>query len=247
MIVRAFQNGLVLFVSLFSALTAYADEARYFQTETLESGHFEYDPTKAMIETYGDSYRNKNGKYDCDSDVKFIQIRYQSPFRDYINQRLKMGAEAARCQEDIDESYVSPTVTFSSPQLISVQYEITRLSTGGNGSCHTQYKYLTFDLQTGKEYKPADLLRAADFPKIKNDIIDFFKSQENLSLELLESHLDDDFWALDIYLDNGSLYIDMNDYLRSCADGPHFPFPISRKYLKDTSSNQVVRHALGIH
>ncbi len=250
--IRKMQIALMLGIGLGLARAAQAEQptAITYSIVQLEKGNVQFDLIPEDLDETGKPenwlHVNDAGKLTCDADISKVVIAGAAPSIDRINRTVRDLAEQARCTHDQDIAAFEPRVNYISTDVVSISVAETSYGKGANGSCHTHYEHLNFDLIRGAQYRLPDILRSDAFPKIRQDILAAFRNDPDMNQEPLASLLDHEFWSMGFFVKDHKLYVDLGSYLKSCADGPFFPVEINSTYIDTERAPPWLESALNI-
>jgi hypothetical protein len=184
---------------------------------------------------------SNKSKCVCSADVVYpaLVAKDGSPA---VNAALKKIAEGYACTAETAITRLRYDVTFNLGEIVSVVFDGYGRATGGQGSCHSQVLSLTANWKTGQVYKLADVLNAKEGQAITDSMVSYvmtyFGSRASkddarrLEVSVRQS-LKERLWNLGFYLKDRLLYVDLDDYILSCAEGPSFPVPIPSRFINN--------------
>ena len=247
---KRFAVLLAVMLGLAGAAQAEQPTAITYSIVQLEKGVVQFDLIPEDLDENGKPedwlHVNDAGKLTCDADVSTVVIAGTASGIDRINRTVRDLAEQARCTHDQDIAAFEPRVNYISTDVVSISVAETSYGKGANGSCHTHYEYLNFDLIRGAQCRLPDILRSDAFPKIRQDILAAFRNDPGMNQESLASLLDHQFWSMGFFVKDHKLYVDLGSYLKSCADGPFFPAEITPAYINTDRAPAWLATALNI-
>jgi len=178
---------------------------------------------------------------DCTANVHYPAI---SGTRNAaaMNAAITALAKPYHCALGTSTVRLEYKVTHNSDRLLSLDFYGSNYEIGTGGSCHGNEMVMTFDITTGKVLRLSDVIRPTQKEQLKayianyithfpnNPISENAESANMVRNELLQS-FDRKFSAYGIYLVNGTVMTNINEYVYSCVAGPSWPVPIPRKYI----------------
>jgi len=198
---------------------------------------------------------NKN-KCVCDADIVYPIVEREDA-SETVNQVFKHIAEDHACTAGMGITKLHYEITHNDAHVVSVVFDGYGRAVGGQGSCHSDLSAMTVNTRTGHVYTLDEVLDKSHNADIKNAVTSYFftyyfnpeapttkQSYETTEVaieeharqlknvqRMLSKSLDTNFWNLGFYIKGRQLYVDLNDYILSCANGPSFPIPIPLKYI----------------
>ncbi len=191
--------------------------------------------------------KNK-GKCVCSADVVY-PVLIGKDKSSVVNKAMKKIADGYACTAGMAITQLRYEVTFNTPEIFSVVFDGYGRGTGGQGSCHSQVLPMTANGKTGQVYKLSEVLNRDEEAAIRDGIVDYaatyFASRANADevgrlKDQVRSILQERLWALGFYLRDRQLFVDLNDYILGCSEGPSFAIPIPSRYI----TNDEIRDAL---
>jgi hypothetical protein len=102
----------------------------------------------------------------------------------------------------------------------------------------------TYDANTGHEYKIRDIVPADDISALKEAMIkgavDRYampedypgQSRESLRSELTQILKSRPLTNDGIYVENGRVYVDVDDFIKGCVNGSFYPVEVPKQFIK---------------
>ncbi|MBP7253202.1 MAG: hypothetical protein KBA75_06945 [Alphaproteobacteria bacterium] len=173
----------------------------------------------------------------CDADVDKVQLNSNDAASLRINQSLASHA-APFCAVSLQGSTSASRVTFINNDFVSVVSDQLALQRGAGGSCHGKTVAETYDRQSGAELQLKDVVKPADLPAVASILAksiiteqmrkdpEPFISEAELAKGLTEKN-----GKLGLFIDNGKLMVQVDQFLFSCADGHSFPAQLPTQFV----------------
>ncbi len=192
--------------------------------------------TKAVCEP-----KNKN-RCVCDANVTYPTV-VRGERAESVNQAFKKIAQDYACNRDTAIARLTYEVTFNVGSTVSAVFDGYSMGTGAGGSCHSAVRAMTIDVQTGHVLALREALEEAQEASIRQSIVNYVKlyfldrrgdGPEVVQGRLTElnNSLSKNLWDRGFYIRDRQVFINLNDYILSCAEGPSFAVPIPRQYIK---------------
>lgn len=182
----------------------------------------------------------------CDADVDKVQLTANDAATKKINQSLAAQA-APFCAVSLQSSASTSRVTFINGDFVSVVSDQLAMPRGGGGSCHGKTVAGTYDRQSGAELQLKDVVKPADMPAVANLLAQSIitaqmrRDPEPLTSEAeIAKGLAQKNGKLGLFIDNGRLMVQVDQFLFSCADGHSFPAQLPTKFV----TNEKLRNLL---
>ncbi|MDQ2735458.1 MAG: hypothetical protein M3Y55_10810 [Pseudomonadota bacterium] len=185
---------------------------------------------------------NKN-QCVCDANVTYPSVLRGERVEE-VNQAFKKVAQDYACNQDTAITKLTYEVTFDEGSTVSVVFDGYSRETGAGGSCHSGIQAMTANVQTGHVLALKEALEEAQEAAIRESIVNYVKSyflerQVDDSFEAVQSRLKElnnrlskNLWERGFYIRDRQVFINLNDYILGCAEGPSFAVPIPRQYIK---------------
>lgn len=186
---------------------------------------------------------NENkSKCVCDADVEYPMIIHNEGGSE-VNKAFKKIADDYACSAGTAITKLKYEVTFNTGWIISTVFEGYNRATGGQGSCHSQVYALTADTHTGHIYTLKEALKEDQEAAIRKNIVSYVGSyfleyridepSQYVQARMLglDQSLSKDLWEHGFYIRDRQLFIDLNNYVLGCSEGPSFAVPIPRQYI----------------
>lgn len=180
-------------------------------------------------------------KCTCEESVGYLQFGGQTRGVKIINTKEKKRAENYKCSIANGVIWRLPQFAYASANLVSVEVQNMEFGRGAGGSCHGNHDFITYDAETGNEYKLKDIVIENSFPAIGNallaDFISRYARSDTFDLEgikkmVLEYVAADSLEHYGFVVENGKLYTNIGGFILSCADGNFFPVEVPEKFIK---------------
>jgi hypothetical protein len=192
---------------------------------------------------------SNKSKCVCSADVVYPVLtgKEASPA---VNTALKKIAQGYVCTKELAITSLGYEVVFNSDQIVSIVFDGYGRATGGQGSCHSQVLAITANTGAGKVYKLEDVLKREESQAITDSMVNYVTtyfasraSKEDASrLESsVRQSLKERLWNLGFYLKDRLLFVDLDEYILSCAEGPSFPVPIPSRFIYNEDILDVLR------
>lgn len=188
----------------------------------------------------GDELRTicAGGKCRCDEHVQFFEFKGPHPGFRAVNDADRKATSTTHCS--LENANVNrDTVAFAvSAHLISTAISELEYCHSCGGSCHGRTVLATYDELDGRLLHVGDFLRPGAAEALRRHMMDYMvKHFSEESAKGLWKRLGDDLLRrtlLDegVYAERGTLYINLDSFALTCADGSFFPIPIPPKLIK---------------
>lgn len=184
----------------------------------------------------------------CDADIDKVQLKSNDAASQRINQSLAAHA-APFCAVSLQSSTSAARVTFINNDFVSVVSDQLALPRGAGGSCHGKTVAEAYDRQSGVELQLKDVVKLADMPVIASILAksifaeqmrkdpEPFTSEAEIAKGLTEKN-----GKLGVFIDNGKLMVQVDQFLFSCADGHSFPAQLPTRFV----TNDKLRNLLSV-
>jgi hypothetical protein len=173
------------------------------------------------------------GKCTCDEDVQYFEFKGPVPGFRQVNAFEHDAARKMTCS--IGDSTVMRTAGMFSVGggLVSTAvYELAYCRTCG-GSCHGKTVLATYDGRTGGAQLVRDALKPDAVDALRRHVVDYFVTTfvDEADRPRQRAKLTADFAGrafLDegIYVENGTVFVNLDRFALSCADASFYPVPI---------------------
>jgi hypothetical protein len=181
------------------------------------------------------------GKCACDEDVQHFEFKGPMPGFRQVNAIERDAAARMKCS--IGDSTVMRTAGMFSAfaGLISTAvYELEYCRTCG-GSCHGRTVLATYAGRTGDRLLVRDAVKPDAVAALRQHVVDHFvatfvdqaerpRQREKLAADLAQRPFLDE----GIYVENGTVYVNLDRFALSCADSSFYPVPVPAALLKET-------------
>lgn len=176
----------------------------------------------------------------CESDVRYPVLTGTDEHIKHVNKAFLNLAEGSRCSSYYTVATLSPEVIEQSGTIISVLFHQMLYPWGGNGSCHGRWVPMVFDLQSGQQLSLKDVLDETDYPAVRKYVLSELESFsiddrkiDSYMLSDMAIRLDKELTGFGFYIQNGHVYIELNSFLLSCADGNHLPVRLPSRFIRE--------------
>ena len=188
----------------------------------------------------------------CDADIAYPTLA-GDPGSEAVNAAFKKIADGYACSKEMAITKLHYEEPFRVAHIISVKFDGYERTHGGQGACHSQVLAITANSETGHVYTLAEVLDREQEAGIRNSIVAYVTtyfletpSNENAelrssALRMLQNDLDRNFWTSGFYLRDRQLFVDLNDYILGCSEGPSFAVPIPARYIVNRAITDVLR------
>jgi hypothetical protein len=181
------------------------------------------------------------GKCACDEDVQYFEFKGPVPGFRRVNAIEHDAAAKMKCS--IGNSTVLRTAGMFSVGggfVSTAVYGLEYCRTCG-GSCHGRTVLATYAGRTGDTVLVRDALKPDAVGPLRQHVIDYFvatfvdeadrpRQRERLAADLAaRAFLDEG-----IFVENGTVYVNLDRFALSCADSSFYPVPIPAALLNET-------------
>jgi hypothetical protein len=174
----------------------------------------------------------------CDERVQYFE--FKGPLRGLRGVNASERAAAGRMRCSVENSDVArEALMFSiSPHLVSTAVSELEYCRTCGGGCHGHTVLATYDGKTGRALRIADVLKPDAVEPLRRHIADYIAKtyvdepgrdayRQRLAQSLVERPFADD----GVYAENGILYVNLDSFVLSCAEGSFFPVPIPKELI----------------
>lgn len=204
--------------------------------------HVEVKARKRVLEFAGtdeDEFPCPENKCRCEEHVEHFDFKGPVPGFRAVNEAEFRAANAMRCS--IENATVMRTaerfaVTKRTVSTAVYQSEYCR---GCGGSCHGQMRLSAYDAKTGTVLTLADAVEPSRIEALTARLVDAFVdanagTRDRVTLrKLIVEDLDRRKLAKDgLYVEGANVFINLDTFALSCADGSFHPVAIPRDFLK---------------
>ncbi|MBP6013755.1 MAG: hypothetical protein KBA31_16125 [Alphaproteobacteria bacterium] len=178
-----------------------------------------------------------DGKCVCKEVVQHFDFKGPVPGFRAVNDEEGRAAAATTCTT-ASNSVLRAAVKFSvTAQTVStVIYELDDCR-GCNGSCHGAVRLSSFDAKTGARLVLADAVVPQLLPALKARLIETFVAanagadDKAFMRKQLANDLNRDFAQDGVYVESGAVFVNLNTWVLSCAEGSFHPMAIPVAFL----------------
>src|SRR6185436_19564589 len=180
-----------------------------------------------------------NGKCECAEHVQFFEFKGPHPGFRQVNDIERSAASKTHCS--LENANVNrDTLAFAvSRSLISTAISQLEYCHGCGGSCHGSTTLATYDELDGRLLHVGDFLKPGAAEALRRAMIDFMIAKhageqdatslhQRLTQDLAKRTLLDE----GVYAERSTLYVNLNSFALSCADGSFHPIPIPPALIK---------------
>ena len=182
-----------------------------------------------------------DGKCECAEHVQFFE--FKGPHRGFraVNDLERSAANKTHCS--LENAYVNrDALAFAvSAHLLSTAIAQLEYCHGCGGSCHGSTKLATYNADTGQALRVREILKPGTIDALRRHMIDFMVAnygseegraglRQRLTEDLSHHALSDQ----GVYAERGTLYVDLDSFALSCADGSFYPIPVPRDLIAPT-------------
>src|SRR6185436_12873939 len=171
-----------------------------------------------------------NGKCECAEHVQFFEFKGPHPGFRQVNDIERSAASKTHCSLENANVNRDALAFAVSAHLISTAISQLEYCHGCGGSCHGSTTLATYDEQDGRLLHVGDFLRPGAAEALRRHMVDYIVRKHGteegraalgrrLAQDLAKRNLLDE----GIYAERGTLYIDLNSFALSCADGSFHP------------------------
>jgi len=183
----------------------------------------------------------------CGEVIEHLDFKGPVPaFRDVNAAEMRAAAAATKCS--VENSTVTRSIEhyLVSPHFISIAaFELEYCHTCG-GSCHGTTVLSTYDATNGRPLRAGDVVRPDQVEALRRFMADDFAAknfsdQERagrkklLVDELARRPLKD----AGIYVENGTVFVDLDSFVMGCADGSFHPIAVPAVMLTPAAARLV--------
>jgi hypothetical protein len=181
-----------------------------------------------------------NGKCACTEHVQFFE--FKGPHRGFrqVNDAERRAASRTHCSLQNANVNRDALAFALSAHLISTAISELEYCHGCGGSCHGSTTLATYDEQDGRLLQVGDFLKPGSVQALREHMADYIAGKHGedstnratlrtrILAELAKRALIDE----GVYAERGTLYINLNSFALSCADGSFHPIPIPPGLIK---------------
>ncbi|MEQ1789853.1 MAG: hypothetical protein ABL857_05355, partial [Rickettsiales bacterium] len=187
----------------------------------------------------------------CEENVAYLQFGGKAKGAEKINAQEKKQAEKYKCNVDNATVQHIPEFSYASSDLISIaMYNLEYGRTSG-GSCHGNHQFVTYDAETGNEYKLKDIVGESNVPSVHDVLVNGFirhyaepdaaeikdknkyqRYMEGIKKSLQRYFMREPLEKAGFIVENGKLYVNIGEFMLSCAGGSFYPAELPEKFIK---------------
>jgi hypothetical protein len=181
-----------------------------------------------------------DGKCRCDEHVQFFEFKGPHPGFRAVNDTERSAAAKTHCA--LENANVNrDTLAFSvSAHLISTAISQLEYCHGCGGSCHGHTTLAAYDEADGRLLHIGDFLRPDRVQALRQHMADYIVSKSGedaanraaLRARILTDLAKRPLLDEGVYAERGTLYINLNSFALSCADGSFHAVPIPPALIK---------------
>lgn len=179
-----------------------------------------------------------DGNCACKEVVQHFDFKGPVPGFRAVNEAEGRAAAAIKCSTASNGVWRTAAKFSVTARTVSTAIFELDDCRGCNGSCHGTMRLSSFDGQTGERLVLADAVDPALLPALKARLIETFvaanasaDSNAFMSKQLADD-LNRDLAREGVYVEKGAVFIDLNTFVLSCADGSFHPLAIPVEFLK---------------
>ena len=177
------------------------------------------------------------GKCVCKEVVQHFDFKGPVPGFRAVNDEEGRAAAATTCTT-ASNSVLRAALKFSvTARTVSTAiYELDDCR-GCNGSCHGAVRLSSFDATTGARLVLADAVAPQLLPALKARLIETFVAanagadDKAFMRKQLADDLNRDFARDGVYVEKGVVFVDLNTFVLSCAEGSFHPVAVPVEFL----------------
>ncbi len=189
------------------------------------------------------------GTCACDEDVEYLSFKGGAAGLRIISAREKRAASLANCSIDNSTVWREPQHVAVSATLVSIStFDLEYCQTCG-GSCHCHTILSTYDIRSGKALRIGDVLKPGSVDALRRQLVDDFvlKNFDEGDRARERAQFAQEFSARPLvdegfYVENGTVYANMDSFALSCAAGSFFPVAVAAGLI-DPSFAALIRGA----
>lgn len=185
----------------------------------------------------------------CQESVKYVRVDGESDGIRRINAAEKKIAESYECSADDSGVGRSILALYTHPGFLSLATFQEHYCQGCGGSCHGNHTFTTFDLRRGTAYVLADIVDMTQKDSLFNALADQFlkkfgdridpNEQQKLRKSVMTILSKIDFQKDSVYLERSKVFVNVEDFIFSCADGNLFPIQIPASFIKADFAEKI--------
>lgn len=178
------------------------------------------------------------GKCVCKEVVQHFDFKGPVPGFRAVNEAEARAAAAMTCSTASNGVWRTAAKFSVTAQTVSTAIFELDDCRGCNGSCHGKMQLSSYDGQTGARLVLADAVNPALLPALKARLIEMFVAanagpdDKAFMRQQLADDLNRDFAQDGVYVEKGAVFIDLNTFVLSCADGSFHPLAIPVEFLR---------------
>ena len=179
-----------------------------------------------------------DGTCTCEESVQYFEFKGPVPGFRQVNAAERAAAKRMRCSIENSNVDRSAMMFAVSARLVSTAISELEYCHGCGGSCHGHTTLTTYDGKTGRVLQVRDALAPGAVDALRRHMIDYIVTDHAgedsraslggiLTNELATRGLLDE----GIYAEHGALYVNLNSFALSCAEGSFHPVPVPRELI----------------
>lgn len=195
-------------------------------------------PTRERNVTFRDA-SCKGGLCACREFVQHFDFKGPVPGFRAVNEAEWRAADAARCTAEFSDVVREATHYAVSRKFVSTAIYERRYCQDCGGSCHGRTALATYDATTGAVLRVRDAVPRARWPELKQRLIEDFtaahfaapdraREAARIAASLDARNIGED----GLFVERGKIYINLDLFALSCADGSFYPLEIPNRFLK---------------
>lgn len=226
---------------------AIADEGVALRVEILRDGEKDFpNPHKSGDEEnqcwkWGEnSERVYESSCHCREKVEFLHLDRAGSFGGQFNSAERKRAEGFQCSSEF--AYVDRVVVSAAANkhfMSAVTRELF-YGQGSAGSCHGHYEFSTYDLSTGQSRLLTDMVDETALSRLPEILANDFvqrhgaesSDKNRLKQQVIEALKKNDPKKTGIYVELGKVWLNVDEWIFSCADGNFHPVLLPESILK---------------
>lgn len=178
------------------------------------------------------------GKCSCQEDVQHFDFKGPVPGFRQVNAAEMAAAAKTKCSIENSNVWRQARHFAVSKRFVSTGFFEMEYCHACNGSCHGAVALTTYDAQTGRVLTLRDALKADAVKALKRHMIDAAlkttatKDEGDYVRKQLGAELDQrPLLERGIYVENGTVYVDIDSFVFGCAGGSFLAVAVPRAML----------------
>jgi hypothetical protein len=210
------------------------------RVEVLEHKRTLHYPLSQVDEDRREEFASYCGKGPCEcvEVVQYLDFKGPVPGFRQVNAVEHAAAQRVRCSVDNSDVHRQALQFAVSARFISTAFFELEYCHGCGGSCHGNTKLATYDAQTGRALAIGDWLKPGAVEALRQHMIQYvlktYATEEDatyvrtqLAQELAARKIVDEGF----YVENGTLYVDIDSFVLGCAGGSFYPVAVPRELI----------------